>query len=156
MARRRRYVRDSHGRFATVPGAPSAPQPVRTDNAAYAAKRAALRRQRAAKAAKVTTAAVAVAVVVGASRSPYPARGAMAAHRNTLLARNRVHVATGGPRRRIERAHIARARADHAKLSSLRASAFPTSAVSAKPFNVKAARAEAKAVLRSTPRRVRR
>lgn len=149
MARRRRYVRDTHGRFASVPGAPAVPQTAQTDKAAYAAKRAA-------KAAKVTTAAVAVAVVVGASRSPYPARGAMAAHRNALLARNHVHVATGGPRRRIERAHVARARADHAKLSSLRASAFPTSVISPRPFNARAARAEAKAVLRSTPRRVRR
>lgn len=156
MAKRRRYVRDSHGRFATVPGAPAVPQTAQTDKAAYAAKRAALRRQRAAKAVKVTTAAAAVAVVVGASRSPYPARGAMAAHRNALLARNHVHVATGGPRRRIERAHVARARADHAKLSSLRASAFPTSVMSARPFNAGAAKAEARAVLRSTPRRIRR
>ncbi|WP_165613851.1 hypothetical protein [Mycolicibacterium fortuitum] len=92
----------------------------------------------------MTTAAVAVAAVVGASRSPYPARGAMAAHRNALLARNHVHMATGGPRRRIERAHVARARADHAKLSSLRASAFPTSAISARPFNAGAAKAEAR------------
>lgn len=156
MARRRRYVRDSHGRFASVPGAPAAPQTAQTDKAAHAAKRAALRRQRATKAVKVTTAAVTVAAVVGASRSQYPARGAMAAHRNALLARNHVHVATGGPRRRIERTHVARARADHAKLSSLRASAFPTSVMSPRPFNAKAARAEARAVLRSTPRRIRR
>lgn len=86
MARRRRYVRDSHGRFATVPGAPSAPQTAQTDNAAYAAKRAALRRQRAAKAGAVTV-AVAVAAVVGASRSQYPARGAMAARNGVGLAR---------------------------------------------------------------------
>ncbi|MCV7139988.1 hypothetical protein H7J76_12530 [Mycolicibacterium fortuitum] len=89
---------------------------------AYAAKRAALRRQRAAKAGAVT-----VAVVIVASQA-HPA------------SRTR----TAPTRRRIERAHVARARADHAKLSSLRASAFPTSAISARPFNAGAAKAEAR------------
>jgi hypothetical protein len=47
------------------------------------------------------------------------------------------------PRRdRIVKGYVARARADHAKLSSLRARTFPTTAVTGKPFNAKAARRE--------------
>lgn len=45
-------------------------------------------------------------------------------------------------RRRIVARHVERARADHAKLSSLRAQAFPTTAVTGGPFNAEAARAD--------------
>jgi hypothetical protein len=38
--------------------------------------------------------------------------------------------------------HVAWARADHAKLSHLRARTFPTTAVTGKPFNAEAAGAE--------------
>jgi hypothetical protein len=49
---------------------------------------------------------------------------------------------TAATRRKIVRGHVARAGADHAKLSSLRARAFPTTAVTGKPFNAKTARRE--------------
>jgi hypothetical protein len=49
---------------------------------------------------------------------------------------------TGLARRRIVRGHIERARADHERLASIRARAFPTSVMTARPFNAKAARAE--------------
>ncbi|WP_111511871.1 hypothetical protein [Mycobacterium kyogaense] len=55
-------------------------------------------------------------------------------------------VRTAPARRRIERAHVARARADHAKLVSLRASAFPTSVMNAPAFNANNARREAEAL----------
>ena len=53
---------------------------------------------------------------------------------------------TAATRRKIVGKHVARARADHAKLSSLRARAFPTTAVTGKPFNAKAARDEGRKV----------
>jgi hypothetical protein len=64
--------------------------------------------------------------------------GAVAATQAHPASRTRTAVT----RRRIVKGHVARARADHAKLSSLRAKAFPTTAVTGKPFNAKAARAE--------------
>jgi hypothetical protein len=45
-------------------------------------------------------------------------------------------------RRRIVRGHVERARAYHERLVSIRARAFPTTAVTGRPFNAKAARAE--------------
>lgn len=56
---------------------------------------------------------------------------------------------TGLARRRIVGRHVQRARADHAKLSSLRARAFPTTVMTARPFNAKAARAEGRKLTKS-------
>jgi hypothetical protein len=64
--------------------------------------------------------------------------GAVAATQAHPASRTR----TAATRRRIVKGHVARARADHVKLSTLRARAFPTTAVTGKPFNAKAARAE--------------
>lgn len=49
---------------------------------------------------------------------------------------------TAATRGKIVKAHVGRARADHAKLAGMRARAFPATAMSPKPFNGKAARAE--------------
>jgi hypothetical protein len=61
---------------------------------------------------------------------------------------------TGVTRRRIVKGHVARARTDHAKLSSLRARAFPTTAVTGKPFNARAARAEGRTLTKGYRRQV--
>lgn len=57
-------------------------------------------------------------------------------------ARPASRIRTAATRRRIVKGHVARARADHAKLAGLRARAFPTSALTGRPFNAKAAKAE--------------
>lgn len=96
-----------------------------------AARLAALRRQRARRATAVKHAALAgltVGAAVAIATQAHPA------------SRTR----TAPARQRINRAHVARARADHAKLTSLRASAFPTSVMSAPAFNAQAARREAR------------
>ena len=49
---------------------------------------------------------------------------------------------TAATRRKIVKGHVGRARADHANLAGMRARAFPATAMSPKPFNAKAARAE--------------
>lgn len=64
--------------------------------------------------------------------------GAVAATQAHPTSRTR----TGLARRRIVRGHVERARADHAHLASIRARAFPTSVMTARPFNARAARAE--------------
>jgi hypothetical protein len=64
--------------------------------------------------------------------------GAVAATQARPASRSRTTV----QRRRIVKGHVARARSDHAKLSSLRARVYPTTAVTGRPFNAKAARAE--------------
>lgn len=61
---------------------------------------------------------------------------------------------TAATRRRIVKGHVARARADHAKLSSLRARVNPTTAVTGRPFNAKAARAEGRTLTRGYRKRV--
>jgi len=66
---------------------------------------------------------------------------------------------TTATRRRIMRAHAARVRADHERLTSLRARVFPESVMTGRPFDEGAARREAKrlmAVYRAQARRVRR
>lgn len=122
----RRYVRDAHGRFARTPSGVSSAKP-------DPARVAALRRQRARRLTRSTVktaalAGTAVAVVVASQSRPSS------------------RVRTAPALRRIERAHVARARADHAKLNSLRASAFPTSVMNAPAFNAHAAHREAKAL----------
>lgn len=64
--------------------------------------------------------------------------GAVAATQAHPASRTRTAVT----RRRIVKGHVARARADHAKLAGMRARAFPTTALTGKAFNAKAARAE--------------
>lgn len=60
---------------------------------------------------------------------------------------------TAATKRRIQRAHVARARADHAKMVSLRASAFPTSRLNAPTFNAKTARSEARTLTKGYRKR---
>lgn len=64
--------------------------------------------------------------------------GAVAATQAHPASRTRAAVT----RRKIVKGHVGRARADHAKLAGMRARAFPTTALTGKPFNAKAARAE--------------
>lgn len=133
MATRRRYVRDERGRFASVPGAA---QPARQPDTARVA---ALRRHRARRATRTALAGtVAVATVAVASQAHPTSR-----------------TRTMPTRRRIERAHVARAAADHRKLASLRASAFPTSAVGSPAFNPRTAKREARALTAGYRKQVR-
>jgi len=64
--------------------------------------------------------------------------GAVAATQARRSSRTR----TALTRRRIVKAHVGRARADHVKLSSLRAKVDPTSVMRPRRFDAKAARAE--------------
>lgn len=66
------------------------------------------------------------------------AAGAVAASQVHPASRTRTAVT----RRRLVARHVTRAAADHAKLSSLRARVYPTSVMTGKPFNAKAARRE--------------
>jgi hypothetical protein len=77
--------------------------------------------------------------------------GAVAATQVHPASRSRTTV----QRRRIVKGHVARARADHAKVSSLRARAFPTTAVTGKPFNARAARAEGRKLTNGYRKQVR-
>jgi hypothetical protein len=81
------------------------------------------RRKRRRRAA-VTGSAVAVGAVAGSQVRP--------------TSRTR----TAAQRRRIVSRHVERARADHERLTSLRARAFPTTAVTGKAFDAAAARRE--------------
>ncbi|AQA01888.1 hypothetical protein BVC93_04940 [Mycobacterium sp. MS1601] len=99
------------------------------------ARVAALRRQRA---RRVTRAGVKTAAVAGSA--------AVATVAVVSQSRPSSRTRTAPARRRIERAYVARAKADHAKLRSLRASAFPTSAIGASTFDARSARAEARAL----------
>src|SRR5689334_829622 len=121
MTAHRRIVRDSRGRFATATGSASSPE---------AARRAALRRQRARRVATTTAkAGVVVAAVVVASQ-----------------VRPSSTTRTAPAKRRIERAYVARAAADHRKMTTLRASAFPASRLNAPKFDPLLARAEARSL----------
>src|SRR6478609_8003076 len=64
--------------------------------------------------------------------------GAVAGSQVRPTSRTRTAVA----RRRIVTRHVERARADHERLTSLRARAFPTTAVTGKAFDASAARRE--------------
>lgn len=134
MTTRRHYVRDAQGRFASVPGAPVGVDPARV---------AALRRQRA---RYVTRAGVRTAAVAGSA--------AIATVAVVSQSQPSSRTRTAPVRRRIERAHVARAAADHAKLRSLRASAFPTSVMTAPSFDPRSARAEAQSLTSGYRRQV--
>ncbi|MDP7704294.1 hypothetical protein [Mycobacterium sp. TY815] len=49
---------------------------------------------------------------------------------------------TAAQRRRIVKGHVARAAADHERLTAIRARAFPTTALTGRKFDAQAARAE--------------
>lgn len=126
----RRFVRDSRGRFASAPGGSTSSATGRAATTPEAARRAALRRQRARRVATTTAkAGVAVAAVVVASQ-----------------VRPSSTTRTAPARRRIERAYVARAAADHRKITTLRASAFPTTRLKAPKFDPRAARTEARSL----------
>lgn len=76
--------------------------------------------------------------------------GAVAATQAHPASRTRTTV----QRRRIVKGHVARARADHAKVSSLRARVYPTSAITGRSFNAKAARAEGRKLTRGYRKQV--
>lgn len=62
---------------------------------------------------------------------------------------------TAATRRKIVKGHVARTRADHAKLSGVRARAIPTTALTSKPFDARAARVEDRTLTKSYPKGVR-
>lgn len=76
------------------------------------------------------------------------------------VAGSQVHPAsrtrTAVQRRRIVRRHVERARADHERMTSLRARAFPTTAVTGKPFNAKAARREGRKLTKGYRKQIKR
>jgi hypothetical protein len=77
--------------------------------------------------------------------------GAVAASQARPASRTRTTV----QRHRVVKTHVGRARADHANLTRIRARAFPTTAVTGKPFDAKAARAEARRLTKGYGKRVR-
>jgi hypothetical protein len=135
MTHRRRIVRDSRGRFASVPGGSNQPAKA-APSSADAARRAALRRQRGRRVAKVGVIAVATVAVASQARPASRTRTAPATRRN-------------------QRTYVARAAADHRKLTSLRASAFPASRLNAPTFNARTARREAKTLTKGYRRQLR-
>nr|CRL70327.1 hypothetical protein CPGR_01940 [Mycolicibacterium komanii] len=76
--------------------------------------------------------------------------GAVAATQAHPASRTR----TAATQRKIVKGHVARASADHAKLSSMRARAFPTTAVTGRSFNAKAARAEGRTLTKGYRKQV--
>lgn len=76
--------------------------------------------------------------------------GAVAATQAHPASRTR----TAATRRKIVKGHVGRARADHAHLAGLRSRAFPTTALTGKPFNAHAARAEGRTLTRGYRKQV--
>lgn len=66
------------------------------------------------------------------------------------------HTRTAAQRRRIVARHVERARADHERLTSLRARVDPTTAVTGRRFDAKAARAEGRKLTAGHRRQVKR
>lgn len=120
----------------------SAKRPTRVGRKMTPRQAAALRKAQAASAAKRRRKRrKTLAVVAGTAF----VAGAVASNQATSQ-KNRLRA--NGTHQRIVRRHVARARIHHRRLSALRSRAFPTTALTNRPFDADAARREAISVLR--------
>jgi hypothetical protein len=137
---KRRIKRDRRGRFARTAsssagrhvGKASPPRPTAGRSVSPKTKR---------------RAAVAGSVVIASAVAVHQARNPASRTRSTVA------------QRRIAAAYVQRAAADHRRLTSIRASAFPTTAVAGRSFDADAARREAQRLTsgyRAQAKRVRR